>query len=363
MNRIDMLPDQVFSPQPMYMIGTRNEDGTPNFSVITWLGFSHHKTPHLMMGVGGSKRTKTNILREKAFSANLITEDNLWLADYFGCTKGDTSAKTDVAWSWSRGHALNVPVLDKCHWAYECAVDNVIELDGSHIFIAEIRNIQIDETYRDMDMQLIDLTEIHPTLYAPYQYFSVGKKLGELGQWQENISPQGEQIELRPLSSSDGRDIYDMLQEMPAEENGYVNAMHGQSSEEYHAWLIRQEKAARSTGIVDGWKVPQSTYWLYADGKPVGQGKIRHFLTDALREAGGNIGYAIRPSERSKGYGAILLRRLMREAAGMGIGRALITIRNGNLPSIRVAEKCGGQLERVNDTRHFYWVNCKEASK
>jgi len=159
MKRIDIEPDFVFSPQPMYMIGTKNEDGTPNFCIITWIGFSFDKTPHLMMTIGGSKRTKTNILREKTFSAHLITEDNLWLADYFGCTTGEDSKKQDIKWSWSIGKTVDVPVLDNCHWVYECAVDQIIELDGSHLFLAEIKNIQIDEEYSNMDMKKIDLTQ------------------------------------------------------------------------------------------------------------------------------------------------------------------------------------------------------------
>ena len=86
MDKISVLPDRIFSPQPMYIIGTKNEDGTPNFCIITWLGFSYDNSPHLMMTVGGTKLTKTNILRDKKFSANMITEDTLWLADYFGNT-------------------------------------------------------------------------------------------------------------------------------------------------------------------------------------------------------------------------------------------------------------------------------------
>ena len=169
-----------------------------------------------------------------------------------------------------------------------------------------------------------------------------------------------ETIELRPLSSSDGRDIYDMLQEIPAEENGYVNGVHGMSYAKYRAWLVREEENAKKTEIEDGWKVPQSTFWLYVDGKPVGQGKIRHFLTDALREAGGNIGYVVRPTEQGKGYGTILLHKLREQAAQMGMERALVTVHNGNEPSIRVALKNGGEVERVTDTRHLIWVECRK---
>ena len=93
MEKINLSPDWVFSPQPMYIIGTKNEDGSPNFCIITWLGFSYDNGPCMMMTVGGAKLAQKNILREKRFSANMITEDNLWLADYFGNTNGENVKK------------------------------------------------------------------------------------------------------------------------------------------------------------------------------------------------------------------------------------------------------------------------------
>ena len=187
MDKISIAPDWVFSPQPMYIIGTNNEDGSPNFCVITWLGFSFDGGPHLMMTVGGTKLTKTNILRERRFSANMVTEDSLWLADYFGNTNGENGNKDAVAYSYDQGEAVDVPVLDECHWAYECEVTRVIELDGAHLFLAAIRNIRIDKTYENMNLKRIDLTQIHPVVYAPYNYFSIDGKLGEMGEWKKYI--------------------------------------------------------------------------------------------------------------------------------------------------------------------------------
>lgn len=187
MEKMNIKPDWVFSPQPMYIIGTKNENGTPNFCIITWLGFSFDKTPHLMMTIGGSKLTKTNILREKKFSANMITEDNLWIADYFGTTTGEEKEKNDLSYGYKWGEYLEVPVINECHWTYECKVNKVIELDGAHLFLAEIENIQIDKEYENMDMKKIDLTKLKPAIYAPYNYFSIGEKLGEMGEWQQHL--------------------------------------------------------------------------------------------------------------------------------------------------------------------------------
>lgn len=78
-------------------------------------------------------------------------------------------------------------MIEECHWVYECKVSKVIELDGAHLFLAEIKNIQLDKQYESMDMQMIDLREIKPAIYAPYNYFSIGEKLGQMGQWKEHV--------------------------------------------------------------------------------------------------------------------------------------------------------------------------------
>ena len=165
------------------------------------------------------------------------------------------------------------------------------------------------------------------------------------------------------LSAEDSNDIYEMLQQIPKDENGFVNSVKDMAYEDYKKWLVKSALDSEKTEIEDGWKVPQSTFWLYVNGKPVGMGKIRHFLTDNLREEGGTIGYAIAPNERNKGYGTILLRELLREAGRMHIQKALLTIRNDNATSIKVALANGGEIEKVNDIRHFIWCCCPVESE
>ncbi len=164
-------------------------------------------------------------------------------------------------------------------------------------------------------------------------------------------------IELKQLSIDDGMDIYEMLQEMPADENGFINRANGMSYEEYREWLCAKQKEAEQEGLVDGWKVPSSTFWLYVDGVPVGFGNLRHFLTDALRTAGGNIGYGIRPGFRGNGYGKELLKYLIYEAQKIGLEKVLITIHKDNMASRGVALANGGVITGENDERVLVWID------
>lgn len=163
-------------------------------------------------------------------------------------------------------------------------------------------------------------------------------------------------IELRKLAVTDGIDIYEMLQELPADENGFINRAAGMSFDEYKNWLEGKVQESEQAGIVDGWKVPSTTFWLFEDGRPVGYGNLRHFLTDRLLEQGGNIGYSIRPSDRNRGLGKTLLSLLVKEGRKLGIDKLLLTINRQNTPSLHVALANGGKIEKTTAERNHVWI-------
>lgn len=160
---------------------------------------------------------------------------------------------------------------------------------------------------------------------------------------------------LQPVSLTDGRAFYDMLQHIGSDENGFVNSVNGMDFAEFPAWLARKVDMAAGIGLED-WQVPASTYWLMADGVPVGQGNLRHRLTDALRQAGGHIGYAVASNRRGRGYGRALLGLMLEEARRMGVTEEiLVTVHPDNAASRRVAEANGGELRRETGERAYYW--------
>ena len=167
-------------------------------------------------------------------------------------------------------------------------------------------------------------------------------------------------MDFKCLSESDGRDIYDMLQEIPASENGFVNNINGQSYIDYKEWLVGCENLSKGINLED-WMVPQNVYWLYSDeGEPVGFGKLRHRLTEKLLVEGGHAGYAIRPSYRNCGFGKLLLKQLIVEARHIGIAKLLLTVQNHNIASIKVAMANGGVIEKINEERHYIWIDCMD---
>lgn len=162
-------------------------------------------------------------------------------------------------------------------------------------------------------------------------------------------------IELHKLSPGDGLDIYEMLQEIPDNENGFFNSCNGLSFGDYKKWLVKSDNISKNIELED-WMVPQDVYWLYINGKPVGFGKLRHYLNDKLRIEGGHCGYAIRPSSRGNGYGKLLLKLMLEEAKKLNIDKLLITVNNDNAASIRTAVSNGGIIENITDKKNYIWI-------
>jgi predicted acetyltransferase len=131
-------------------------------------------------------------------------------------------------------------------------------------------------------------------------------------------------VELRKLAKNDGRDVYDMLQEIGPGENGFCNSGFNIAYEQFTEYLDQNIDFSEGIGLDEKY-VPQTIYWLIVNDKPVGIGKLRHYLNDNLKIVGGHIGYSIRPSERKNGYGNLILKEILKEAQKMNINEVLLT--------------------------------------
>ena len=161
-------------------------------------------------------------------------------------------------------------------------------------------------------------------------------------------------IYLKKLSTDDGRDIYDMLQEIAANDNGFYNKVYGMSYEQFQEWLEREY--AVDKGDLGYWMVPQTSYWLYDNEKPIGYGRMRHYLNDNLAKTSGHIGYAIRYTERGKGYGTKLLSLLLNECRMIRIKEVQIGANSDNIASNRIIVKNGGILFRASENKNYYRI-------
>ncbi|WP_025688338.1 GNAT family N-acetyltransferase [Paenibacillus zanthoxyli] len=162
-------------------------------------------------------------------------------------------------------------------------------------------------------------------------------------------------MELRELTAAEGKEIYEMAREIGAGENGFVNSLYIAGYSKFLKLLPVLRDYSAGIGLAPG-QVPQTLYFLYAEGRPVGYGKLRHWLTDSLLVTGGHIGYCIRPSARRLGYGTALLAGLLDKARDLGIPRVLLTCNEDNEGSRRVIENNRGHMAELDNRYCRYWI-------
>ena len=173
-------------PCALFLYGTTKEDGTPNFGLFTWFNYCYDKELAVMACIGGSKLTKDRIKTTKFFSANLVTEPLLPLADYLGSTKGYTPGKMDIPVNVEQGKILPVPVLKDSPWIYELEVNQSVQLSDSEIFICKIHNVLIANDLVDKSKKEEEfINQYKPVLwFGTGKYFSMNTNfLGNTGDW------------------------------------------------------------------------------------------------------------------------------------------------------------------------------------
>ena len=103
----------------------------------------------VMACIGSEKLTKDRIRANKVFSANLVSESLLHLADYLGNTEGYNKEKMDIPIEIEHGAVLNVPVLKDSPWVFELEVKQSIPLDDSEVYLCKIRNTLVAKELKD----------------------------------------------------------------------------------------------------------------------------------------------------------------------------------------------------------------------
>ena len=182
MSKRSILPQRGFFPQPSYLIGTYKNNEKPNFALITWVTFCSVNPPMVMFASRGKKVTREQVEKNRMFSVNLVTTEMMHIADYFGTQSGFNTNKCEVVnANCSKGEILNVPIIDMSPWVYECQLVDIVQEGDGTIYIGEVKNIIVDEKILDTAYGKIDMINVDPLIYTPGGYYSVGKKVGNIG--------------------------------------------------------------------------------------------------------------------------------------------------------------------------------------
>lgn len=152
-------------------------------------------------------------------------------------------------------------------------------------------------------------------------------------------------LELKPANEADWEKELELFQVVPAIENGFSHAFSNADEAKFRETMLPKliaESDAKNIDPASG-RVPQTYYFLWDDDEIVGVFKLRHQLTDELRQCCGHVGYSIHPNLRGRGYATAGLSRLIKEARRIVREDALLLFTEAtNVASQRVIVANGG---------------------
>lgn len=131
---------------------------------------------------------------------------------------------------------------------------------------------------------------------------------------------------------------------------GADDAWLGPASEDFGAHV-----AAR-VGVRERWGVPSTVYWYTSGPHYLGTLVVRHRLLE--QDLGGHIGYHVVHPWQHQGHATRMLAEGLLIAAGLGIGRALLTVAPDNAFSRRAVLANGGVPDgRDADGEDRFWID------
>ena len=171
-------------------------------------------------------------------------------------------------------------------------------------------------------------------------------------------------IKAREFTKEDKLKLLDMVNEINNLDSNFEGLSNIKKIDDYDSFLEQLEKNKHQE-LINPEYSPQTTFGVFDDNILVGGFNLRHTIKGELINHGGNIGYLIRPSEREKGYGTLMLELALKKAKEIGLDRVLISCREDNVASAKVIENNGGIYEnsyydeKIKRTYKRYWIYFK----
>ena len=171
----------VMCPQPVFVVGTYDADGTPDAMTVSWAGQNWMEM--VEMNISADHKTTENMRLQKAFTLHLANKERVELADYLGIVSGKEKGKINhVNATIVKGRIVNAPIIEEFLLAMEC---NVISMEdngrGGVYVVAQVVRTVADDTIIDTDGKIM-YSRLNPIMadFETDEYLTIGKTAGKV---------------------------------------------------------------------------------------------------------------------------------------------------------------------------------------
>lgn len=169
-------------PLPAVMVSSGDASGKQNILTVAWTGTVCTNPAMLYISVRPERYSYEIIRSTGEFVVNLTTEKLAKATDYCGVRSGRDVDK------WKEMHLTPgvstqlqyAPIIEESPVNIECCVTEVRELGSHHMFLAEVKAVQVSEEFMDKKGKF-DLNQAGLLVYSHGEYLGTGKNIGTFG--------------------------------------------------------------------------------------------------------------------------------------------------------------------------------------
>ncbi|MBQ6419534.1 MAG: flavin reductase family protein [Clostridia bacterium] len=164
-------------PQPVWIIGTYDENGVPDAMNAAWGGISGEK--EVSVCLSPSHKTCKNFEKTGAFTVSMADVPHAAACDYVGIASGNKTADkfARAGFTATKSELVNAPIINELAVCMECRVVGYDKETG--ILRGEIVNVSVDETA--LTDGNADPAKVKPICFDPFNnaYLAIGETVGK----------------------------------------------------------------------------------------------------------------------------------------------------------------------------------------
>lgn len=169
-------PKTWLYPMPVLIVGTYDENGSPNAMNAAWGGI--YDTNLVMVCLADDHKTTYNIKKTGAFTLSFATAKTVAPCDYVGIVSANDEPNkfAKAGFHATKSEYVNAPIIDELPMTVEC---KLLKFNEDGICIGEIANVSADESILDENGK-VDAKKLDPIIYdsVTHAYWNFGEKVG-----------------------------------------------------------------------------------------------------------------------------------------------------------------------------------------
>lgn len=174
-------PGTMIYPLPAVLVSCGATPDEYNVLTVSWTGTICSNPPMCYVSIRPERYSYDIIKRTGAFVINLTNRDMEYATDFCGVKSGRECNKFEMAkLTPQKSEFVDAPIILEAPVSIECRVVDVKPLGSHDMFIAEVVNVVVDDSYMQENGQL-DMAAMNLLAYNHGQYFDVSNPRGFFG--------------------------------------------------------------------------------------------------------------------------------------------------------------------------------------